>query len=354
MKKFIVNIIFSVTLITISQFFIIRYIMYNYYSDEILQQIADSLNYVPNPDIINDYNSHNYPEDYPYINNKHHKNTPIIFRETCPDITKPRVKFSIEKFEKIKEREFQKAKKEFIVDILAELTPYDVDKCLIRVGQRYDGGYLILNHELDKVEVVYTYGVNDDTMFERQFTDKYNSKMWLYDFSIKGVPYHPNFNFVKEGVSGSPDKKKLLDTVENHLTKNLHFGKRKILKLDVEGAEYDSIETMKESILLEFDQVIMEIHNVTDNLKRFKLLLDKLNKYFYIYHVHANNFSYTVKSENFRLPRVLEVGWIKKSLINSTDVYFSNKVLPLYLDAPNNSTDKDIKLDYWPFKYEDV
>ena len=97
----------------------------------------------------------------------------------------------------------------------------------------------------------------------------------------------------------------------------------------------------------------MELHKIIDNLKRFKALMDKVNEYFYIYHIHANNFADEVYADNYNLPRVLEIGWIKKSLIHDNDVYFSNKILPLEIDAPNNKNKNDVDLSYWPFRFDD-
>ena len=366
MKEQNVNILFFVIFLVISQFFITRFIISTYYSNDEMKKLTEHLNLVEYSDDeeneevrahragrVSGNEELNLAERNSMPSNKINpsfSNTYSISKKLCPNKTDSRVKFSQEKIEEIKQNKYKIHPNKMKIDILAELTPLDLDKCLIRLGQKYDGGYVILDHLLDKIEVVYSYGVNDDTMFESQFSNLFNSKMRLYDFSIDKVAYHPNFYFVKEGVGPATDKFKLLDTVENHLRKNNDFGKRKILKLDVEGAEYSTIEQMPESILLEFDQIIMELHSIYEKFNEFKKIILKINKHFYLYHIHSNNYSYMSKhGHNLKLPNVLEICWIKKELVNPEEVYFSNKNYPTSIDAPNTPQKDDLDLNFWPF-----
>ena len=87
---------------------------------------------------------------------------------------------------------------------MGELMVIETNKCLVRVGSKNDGGYLLLNHELDKVEVLYSYGIEYDTYFERMFSDRFGSKVYMYDNTIYYVPYHPNFYHFKENVGILP------------------------------------------------------------------------------------------------------------------------------------------------------
>ena len=72
-----------------------------------------------------------------------------------------------------------------------------------------------------------------------------------------------------------------------------------MLKMDVEGAEWDVLLKLSDQVLTRFSHIVLEAHGVYRNinnptrilsyLKRYKVL-EKLKKYFHLVHVHANNF----------------------------------------------------------------
>ena len=142
METYYINIIFLITFGVISQFFINRSILFNQYSDIEMKKIADSMNLVFNPffDIKNDKNV--AESNTAGLNS----NNTLIFKRQCSNRSKARTRYNTTKIENVKNRKYKLAKKAFIVDIFATLIPFDVDKCLVRIGQVYDGGYLILDY----------------------------------------------------------------------------------------------------------------------------------------------------------------------------------------------------------------
>ena|ERR1700733_3310823 len=86
-------------------------------------------------------------------------------------------------------------------------------------------------------------------------------------------------------------------------------GTRKILKLDIEGAEFASLASAMD-ILNEFDHLLMEVHYLDfKNETMYKPIKD-LQKYFYLYHVHYNNNA--AKDGNGKF--VFETSWIRKDI----------------------------------------
>jgi len=84
-----------------------------------------------------------------------------------------------------------------------------------------------------------------------------------------------------------------VDSLTNHLKANDDLGKRKVLKMDVEGAEWDSLDSTPQDILIQFDQIIIELHGIRI-LKDLDIkirVLQKLNENFYLHHIHGNNYA---------------------------------------------------------------
>jgi hypothetical protein len=61
------------------------------------------------------------------------------------------------------------------------------------------------------------------------------------------------------------------------------------MKMDVEGAEIDSLLAVPDQQLDRIEQLAIELHKI-DTPKSIELL-DKLEKTFYVAYVHANNYS---------------------------------------------------------------
>ena len=54
--------------------------------------------------------------------------------------------------------------------------PHQVEKRnLIRLGPKYDGGYIVHKKSLDKITSIITCGLNDDWNFEKEFLKKTSS-----------------------------------------------------------------------------------------------------------------------------------------------------------------------------------
>ena len=94
----------------------------------------------------------------------------------------------------------------------------------------------------------------------------------LYDPTLSwfsAPPKMPGMNFYELGIAGK-DKhengmefRTLKSFLESHSIRN---NTRKLLKLDVEKAEYETLnDAHKEKLLKEFDHVIMEVHWINPN-----------------------------------------------------------------------------------------
>jgi len=94
---------------------------------------------------------------------------------------------------------------DYIYNFLKELQPYDIqDSDRIRIGTPdADGGYVLLNRRLEDINVLYSYGVAENSDFEEMFCKKYRSIARLYDHTVNEAPIKRDFiDFHKEGVWG--------------------------------------------------------------------------------------------------------------------------------------------------------
>ena len=164
-------------------------------------------------------------------------------------------------------------------------------KNLVRVGSVSDGGYVMLD-DFHPGGIAYSFGISQDVSWDRDMAER-GYDVFMYDHTIDGLSEErPEYHFFRKGIAGRegmPD----LDTLEHYVAQNHHEGKRHmILKMDVEGAEWDSLLACSKELLQSFDQIVLELHDMViheDGEKRLALL-KKLNQTHAVIHVHANNY----------------------------------------------------------------
>src|SRR5262249_2734924 len=87
-----------------------------------------------------------------------------------------------------------------------------------------------------------------------------------------------------ESIDGRP-----FDTLAGQIFKNGDRGKRLIVKMDIEAAEWDSLLATPDAVLDRIDQLPIELHGV--NEPRFLALVRKLKRTFYPVTLPFNNFA---------------------------------------------------------------
>jgi hypothetical protein len=244
--------------------------------------------------------------------------------------------------------------------LLKELQPYDIqDSDRIRIGTDADGGYVLLNRRLEDINVLYSYGVAENSDFEEMFCKKFRSIARLYDHTVNEAPIKRDFiDFHKEGVG--PEKNEDCNTLESHIAQNEDNNKKLILKMDVEGAEWDVLLQTPIATLELFEQIVIEIHELHSvppiydgiNLSKVTIekrieILKKINSLFYLHHVHACNYNPLYYIDRFKLPNALELTFVNKKYFNSTG--HSKTIFPTDIDRPNWKNRKDINLHFFPF-----
>ena len=233
------------------------------------------------------------------------------------------------------------------------LTAYDIHNKLIRIGPKEDGGYVIADGF--EYDLFISCGIANDIRFEDAFLDNYNIKCLAFDGTIDTFPSRRNnMEWIPKNI-GYLNTEKTTD-----LKEYIQNNKRIFLKMDIEGSEFNWLDSMSEAELECFTQIVIEYHWPFD-IYRMNML-KKLNKTHYIIHIHGNNYcdrdipkhlpsgrTYdgTVTIDNsvlslIKLPEVFEVTYVNKKLYNDSLVEMKEIKFPTILDYPNNPHARDI------------
>lgn len=227
------------------------------------------------------------------------------------------------------------------------LVVYSSEHQKIRLGSSNgDGGYVIgdgLNYNL-----LLGCGISDDISFETDFVKKYNVPCFAYDGTINNMPNtSQNITFVKKNIGPS----------ETQNTTNLHDMIEKynniFLKMDIEGHEYQWLDSINSRQLNKISQIVIEFHfpltgrfgkSVKTNIE----CLNKLAETHYLIHLHGNNCCGTHMYGDITVPNVFECTYIRKDLCKNIKLNRNNIPDP-NVDKPNVAPYDDIHLSGYPF-----
>ena len=233
---------------------------------------------------------------------------------------------------------------------LLKITP--VDDNFIRVGRHGDGGYLMLNYM--QGGIAYSFGINDDVSWDTDMAN-YGYDVYMYDHTIDRLPLdNPNFHFHKCGL-GIQKKETIqghIDTLSYFLQSNRHEQAHDmVLKMDIEGAEWDVLSNIDERYLRQFSQIVIEYHGLlsaNSNMADKKIFpaLRKINNTHNLIHLHGNNMGTYVEWGNKVFPDALEATYVSKEKAMTLEAD-KDIVLPHRLDEPNDPNRQDIVLGRW-------
>ena len=202
------------------------------------------------------------------------------------------------------------------------LKPFKVKK-LVRLGRNFDGGYLVCNDSLKSCENLITLGVGDDISFEIDFEKLKNSTtVKMYDYSVNNylfikiilkyfrrlITFRTKFENLKNSINNYKiflkflkkqnvilEKLRIVKKTKFHNDITLNsilnkiYNKKNLLKIDIEGSEYEIIDDIIKHNL-KIKMLIIEFHWINKNNKLFIKSLKKLKKQFDIVHIHVNNY----------------------------------------------------------------
>jgi hypothetical protein len=179
--------------------------------------------------------------------------------------------------------------------LFAELRPVRLANCeLERFGEKNDGGYLLCGNLLGSVQSAYSYGISGYDGWGCQVSNRLKVRVHQYDCFNLTKPACPSGRTVFHaecvgGVPGTDKDGRVFDTPGNHVLRNGDAGRHLVIKIDVEGAEWDTFLRTEDAVFERIDQLVVEFHGV--DRERFPDAVRKLKRFFYIVNLHFNNYS---------------------------------------------------------------
>ena len=179
-------------------------------------------------------------------------------------------------------------------ELFALVQPVALKNCTLeRYGEDHDGGYLVCGNLLKDVQAAYSYGISGYDKWGCDASTKLGVKLHQYDCFDTRQPSCPGGDTVFHaeciGDAAKTEDGRLFDTMQNQLAKNGDATKRLVVKMDVEGAEWDSLLHAPDATLDRIDQLAIEFHYIND--QRYVQTVQRLKQFFYVAHLHFNNWS---------------------------------------------------------------
>ena len=178
--------------------------------------------------------------------------------------------------------------------LFAEIRPVRVTNCeLKRFGEPHDGGYPLCANLLGAAKAGYSYGISGYDGWGCDVSRQLHVPVHQYDCFDLREPSCPGgttvFHGECVGVTQAIENGRPFDTLSNQFAHNGHGDTPLVMKIDVEGAEWDSFLLAPDSVFTHIDQLAVEFHHVED--PKYVAAMRRLKEFFYIAHVHYNNFS---------------------------------------------------------------
>lgn len=258
----------------------------------------------------------------------------------------------------------------------------------IRLGRNQDGGYVVYGRILENTDALITYGVGWEISFEQHFYRLTHKKVFMFDPTMFGrylfgmrhlkellrrpdrwtiylrvVSFLWNrknrltskdIHFVNEGIAS--DKHGKYDTFAGHLHRFSLMQQVALLKIDIEGAEYDIFRDGNiYNCFQHINQIILELHDLKNRLNDARDIITGLRHDFELIHIHGNNYgeAFTVHdlqegvSREVVIPDVLEVTLVRKNMIHKEDIQETPASYPVSsLDFPNDPSRDDYVLQF--------
>lgn len=218
--------------------------------------------------------------------------------------------------------------------LIRNLRPHHPNAPLMRLGGDGDGGYLLPNDLVD-IDAVFSPGVEAKSQFEAEC-------------QLKGLAAH-----LADASADSPacalpgewtfEKKFVGPTTEGQYISMTDWIQEKcpgdgklLLQMDIEGSEYDTILAMNDELMCRFKYMVIEFHDLHSlwTLRKSRKIFQTLNKILIthsVVHLHPNNCCPVLHRHGIDLPRVLEITFAHKNLVNN--LKFAH--LPSPLDQKN-------------------
>jgi len=220
-----------------------------------------------------------------------------------------------------------------------------IGKKKILLGEKSDGCYVFLD-DFENIKIAYSFGISNMIQFDDELA-KRGIDVYMYDHTINSLPYNnPKFHWSKIGICGNNNRNPNLKTLEDLMKENGHISeKNMILKIDVEGWEWNSLNDLNEDILRQFKYILIEYHFFKPSKEElYYNVLKKLHKFHQAFYCRCNNRGSISPLKN-RICKALEVSYIIREG-NKFDK--DDSIYPIFefdYTGPRNNNTSEINLN---------
>lgn len=259
--------------------------------------------------------------------------------------------------------------KQVLDSILGALRPVHISNCdLKKYGPPNDGGYFLCRNLIDSQQTAYSYGIENRDGWGCDISKEFGILVHQYDCFDLRRPLCDwgggDFLFHEECIGSKAEtvEGRVFDTLFSHIEKNQDKQKKIVIKMDVEGAEIDSLLTVPASTLQNINQLVLEMHGIyarngifylenIDRLRKLIQVIDKLKQHFFVVNVHFTNM-FCLKDQNWpmfinpSLPSpIFEALFVNKTV--ATPDYDKAPIVPSLEDSgPNFPMHSDCQFNW--------
>jgi FkbM family methyltransferase len=209
-----------------------------------------------------------------------------------------------------------------ICAILEQNTHLDIP--LVRFGGAYDGGYALIPFSHDK-PTLYSLGVGDNITFDVALS-QFCSHIFFVDYSVEGLPQPvPNSTFLKKRIGTTMDSDVDMEGLLK-LTANMdtNTNRSALLKMDIEGGEWDVLESAGVSILKRFEQLTIEFHQLfklrkSNFARRAIKIFEKVTSTHKLVWFHPNNCGEFKILKGVVVADVIEMTFVRNDVVERFD-----------------------------------
>lgn len=235
--------------------------------------------------------------------------------------------------------------------VMSALTPLSLrDIGKVRLGRAADGGYTCID-DFSGFDTAFSFGIKDDISWDCDAADR---RLIVYQFDhtvTDPAPSDPRMVFEPKSITrySGPHTQSLSDLIRRH-DKALERPNI-ILKMDIEGGEWEVFDTTSEEALSRLGWIVCELHYFQglaerDHRELTDRALQKLSRQFAAVHVHSNVWGGYSNIANTVIPNVLEVTFANRALYA---LAASDETYPAPLDQSCNPLEPDFYLGTFAF-----